>query len=488
MKYINKKPTLLSGWVKTALRTLGAQLNAVYGWLRICFTAQEKIERKPNGEKKEHQKVSTKRDLMSPKVKNDGAEVKAGSLAPSKCLENGAKEKNGSFFLDLVKPKKDIEATPFILDFLIAAGLVILAAAPSAGKTTALVALAMRIAGFICDDFEPSIKRMVVIFTEHSTQIEEIIAAMIAAGVVKFDYETVRSKIILVNATRMSVDTIESCTKCIDECSFTYSNVRGDKYYSAKPLVIFDTTNANLDLLNENDSQAVGDMMAKLKSEFFVKRQIPVLLAGHTAKALKYGGSSSLSARGSGAFEGDAHQVVYITTDSNTQHRYLEIGGLKKRFHSSADAIKLVSDFEIISATDPFGDEITYPVTYVSQLEAVTKDQKQASKKNAKDATALQRESDLRGDILDLLEGWETLSAAGLDATLPTQEAICGTVGGNKAKVIDAFKALVKEGHILTVSITSPMKEKYSRIFEKDIHHNIKKVFWKKSRKDNFFD
>ena len=113
---------------------------------------------------------------------------------------------------EVVAPVKIIKATQFVLDGFIASGLAILAASAGAGKTTAEVALAMRITGLIADDFfEVSIKRKVIIFTEHATQIEEIITATLSDGACNSTYEEVRQKIILVNSKRMNQEEIQDC-------------------------------------------------------------------------------------------------------------------------------------------------------------------------------------------------------------------------------------------------------------------------------------
>lgn len=401
---------------------------------------------------------------------------------------NGAVVKSEPYALDIVQPSTVIKSQEFILNRLISGGLVVLAAAPGGGKTTALVALAMRAAGFIKDGLAPELVRKVVFFTEHSTQVEEIITAMVASGACPVDYETVREYLIIVNAKRLSFDNVKNCAEFIDKNDYSTMNYKNGKSYSAKPLVIFDTTNANFDLENENDSQVVGRFMAEIKTKFYVDRGIHVLLSGHTSKALKHGDAESMSARGSGAYEGDAYQVVYITVSGND--RYLEIGGPKHRFHAVADSIKLISASALIKALDVFDDEVSYPVTYIQDLEYLTKEEKDSAKAKAKEEKAasdkVNKENNIRGEILDLMKSWPSLLQAKSDAVIPTKRAIQDRCSGDTGRIGKIFDQLVAEGHILGFDISLDNRTAIKEILGKPPHGNQTTYYWQRIRDDQF--
>lgn len=412
-------------------------------------------------------------------------------LTSPEFLAESPNEANAPYEPDIVNPEGEIQATEFILDDAIAAGIVVLAAAPGAGKSTALVAIAMRAAGLIEDEFEPAIKRRVIIFTEHAIQIEEIVMAMIKSGVIKSSYASVRSMLILANAKRLSLEQIAECSSWIDQHDYGFENLRNGRSYIANPWVIFDTSNANLDLDNENDSQAVGKMLAKIKTEFFIQRGIPVLLSGHTAKTLKHGDGDSLSARGSGAIEGDAHQVIYLTIDQATKARYLEISIPKHRFHAKTDSIKLVSGVQEISAIDAFGDQIIYPVTYVASLESISSEQKKVEKDKTREALKkanfAQRENEFRSDLLDILERWPTLASSLSDAVIPTKEQILRIASGRGDDKRAVFETLVTEGHILAFQVTDENRRLFEKMVGAKVHHCIKTYYQKRNREDGFF-
>ena len=403
---------------------------------------------------------------------------------------NMENEKN-PYELDIVAPSEQLIANEFILDGLLTTGVSLLAAYAGAGKSTAIVALMMRATGLIRDEFEPTLKRKAIIFTEHAGQIEEIIHAMIGAKAVSHAYSDVRKLITLVNAKRMTLDEITGCAKAIGE-DYGYDNHRQGQVYTTKPWVILDTSNANLDFENENDSQAVGKVYAQIKTEFFIKRNISTTISSHTAKALKHSEAKNLSARGSGAAEADAHQVIYLSVDGETQSssRYIEIGEPKHRFHATADSIKLIPHLQDVVAVDQFGDLVTYPVSYVD-LEASTIDQRKKQRAEelakAKEAAATFNENELRCEIIDTLKRWLSYSQSGLEMKISTKKRVLDEVPGRNKEKMKVFDDLVVEGHLVSHQITKDIRKQLNDLgFE--INNNQKVFFWPKVRDDQLLD
>lgn len=427
-----------------------------------------------------------KRNLLSGDARSDFAD----SINVNLNLNESA-NKPRKFIPELIPPVKMIKATQFVYDGFMASGVVVLAAAPGTGKTTAEVGLAMRVTGLITDDgFEVGIKRKVIIFTEHSTQIEEIITAMLSDSSCESTYKEVREKIILINAKRMKSYEIKDCADFIEKGSFETENARGTKRYMAKPFVIFDTTNANFEIENENDSQQMGGLIASIKTEFFLKREIPTLLVTHTAKTLKYGDADSLSARGSSAIEGDAHQIIYLTTGKNNSSRFLELG--KHRFTAKTLAIKLNSDMRLVHALDHFNELISYPVTYISKLEPITKEERDLERTKAaeiaKDTRVRESENAIRCEVLDALERWPRLSQALTDAVIPTKEQIINKASKARKMVAEVFEALVVEGHIVADVMCAEKRGKFKKISGKTVHNSQQTFYWLANREGGYFD
>lgn len=407
-------------------------------------------------------------------------------------LEQMHLQHNKPYELDIVPPTEELRATEFILDGLIQAGVVVIAAYAGAGKTTGIIALVMRVTGLIVgDEFEPSIKRKAIIFTEHADQIEEILYAMVLANVVPYSYQEVRKMITLVNSKRMSIDEISECAQAISE-NYNFENYRNNKKYEAKPWVILDTSNANLDFENENDSQSVGKIIATVKTEFFIQRKIPITIITHTAKALKYDDTKSLSARGSGAIEGDCHQVIYLLVigDGPDAPRAFSICDGKHRFFCKSDFIRLIPFSEMVNAIDQFDDVVTYPVLFAG-LKMMSLEEKKALKtevqEKSREANATNRENEMRAKIIDVAKRWLTLSQSGHEAVIPTRNAIYDRAGGNKTSTFDLIDTLITEGHLMSYEINEANKQDLK---SSGLRPNNKATHycWLKVRDDQFFD
>lgn len=122
--------------------------------------------------------------------------------------------------------------------------------------------------------------------------------------------------------------------------------------HETKPLVVIDTINAAIHLDNDNDNSEVGEVIAAFKQEF---KGVPVLLIAHLAKGLLRSEVESLTARGAGAWEADAHQVLYLVKEQNGT-RWLDISYPKHRFHADADGITFKGVMNEINTTDLLGN------------------------------------------------------------------------------------------------------------------------------------
>jgi len=119
-----------------------------------------------------------------------------------------------------------------------------------------------------------------------------------------------------------------------------------------EPLVILDTTNACLDLEDENKNSEVGKYVSAIK-ERIIKRHIPVVLITHTPKAVQRKDYSMLTARGAGAFEGDAHATGFVFQDSEIGARVFKMA--KRRYRISHDEFVFKSDSLLTTAIDRRG-------------------------------------------------------------------------------------------------------------------------------------
>ena len=85
--------------------------------------------------------------------------------------------------------------------------------------------------------------------------------------------------------------------------------------YPVAPLIVLDTSNATIDLDNENDNAEVGRAIAAIKQNLGTGA---CWLVAHTPKALQRAEASELMARGAGAFTGDANWTAIIPFTSRS--------------------------------------------------------------------------------------------------------------------------------------------------------------------------
>ena len=236
----------------------------------------------------------------------------------------------------------DVEGAPqaieYLVDGVIEAGVVMLAGATGAGKTTQLVPLMFRVAHLCAadDPLKPLLQRKIIYVSEDPRQVKRIISSMRLAGELgSAAPQEVNERFKLVEAARITPRYIVQAVD--DYKNFYTQNFSSETgvVFNAAPVLVFDTANASFSLENESDNAEVGAAMATLKQKF---AGLPIIIVGHLAKALKRAEIADLSARGAGAWEADANQVLYLTReDDNT--RWLEVKQAKHRFVEKAEGI-----------------------------------------------------------------------------------------------------------------------------------------------------
>lgn len=319
-------------------------------------------------------------------------------------------------FLDCAGP---VMPPRWVIPGFIAHGVVVVSGSPGVGKTTAMLPLAMTVAGLHGDDaLIPREWRHVVYISEDVEQAKRILAGIAGHGILRIAHEAVRERIHIVEAVRLAPSYVATVGKTYRE-EFTRM-VAG---VAVLPLVVIDTKSAVLALESENDNSEASAMMAALKQGF---DGLPVWLIGHLAKQnLGRNDVLNLSSRGAGAIEGDANQTMFLVREGD--NRFLVLG--KTRFEPQWPELAITSHTATITAKDEFG-----------KLEAVTlrwgiaRPGQKSRKEAAEQAAALAREREeatLRQDILKAVESaWQAgdpLNRARLREKIPRNNSVVGT-------------------------------------------------------------
>ena len=270
-------------------------------------------------------------------------------------------------------------------------GVTLISGAHGAGKTTALLPLAMTAAGLHGGELLPSEWRHVVYITEDVEQAQRILTGIVKYGNLGLDWAVVKERIHFVEAVRL-VPAYVATVGATYKIKFT----RKVKGVEVLPLVVLDTKSAVLALEKENDNSEASAMMATLKQDF---QGIPVWLIGHVAKAsLTRSDVSAMSTRGASAVDSDAHQTIFLVRDG--VKRFLLEG--KTRFDPKWSELEVVSYSTTINANDEFGQpEIVTLRWGISTPSQTTRKQSQLE---AKEQAKKDGDANLRREIRDAVD------------------------------------------------------------------------------------
>ena len=192
--------------------------------------------------------------------------------------------------------------------------------------------------------------------TEDADQVERIIYGICKHEQLKAPMEGFRYWFRIENARRKKGEDLASFIKNMRK---DYSLNLGQQHnnYIVEPLIVLDTSNATIDLDNENDNAEAGKIIADIKSAI---GKSAVWLVAHTSKVTSRTEVEQMSARGAGAFEGDANAVAYLLNlDGN---RFLTLG--KRRFEADYTDIRFESFADSEEVITPWGKSQTVRYRY----------------------------------------------------------------------------------------------------------------------------
>lgn len=340
----------------------------------------------------------------------------------------------------------DLDMTPlaprWVIPGFIGHGVVVMAGAHGAGKTTALLPLAMVAAGMHHKDdpLAPAHWRHVVYILEDIEQANRIIAGIVGFGDLGLDPDVVRQRLHIVEARRLEPSYVAQVGKIYRQ-QFTRT-VDG---VDILPLVVVDTKAAVLELENENDNSEASKAMASLKQGF---DGLPVWLIGHVSKqAMERSDVASMSLRGGSAYEADANQVLYLVKEKDGS-RYLVRG--KTRFEAKWAELKIETGWATTMARDEFGgsEDVTMRWGIATPPEKSRKEAQEQAKAQADKETA----AALRDQVRNHIEmAWQTGHPL-------NREAVKSKSGRNRNAVTDVMVNLLAEGWLYEVPV--PAKER----------------------------
>lgn len=334
----------------------------------------------------------------------------------------------------------------FVIDGYLANKVTVIAGPPGVGKTSLLVPLAAH-AAHLCpttSDLRPVLRRRVAYITEDPGQVERILYGLRKHGVINADASDFKFWFDVIPARRVPSHMVANMVENIRE-EKTVTAGSSMNNYKVEPLIILDTSNATIDLDNENDNSEAGKAIASIKE---VLGEAALWVVAHTSKVASRDDIQQMSARGAGAFEGDANAVAYIINVEST--RFMVLG--KRRFEADFTELKFESHAHHEEVTAPWGQQQKVWYRYGVPMIAED-DERDKIKAQAKENSESMSRLNMRGKIHSIL-----LSASKNGSKVKKDE-LKKLVGGKSQTIGNEIDLMVVEG--LVVQEIGPRNAKF---------------------------
>tara|TARA_R110000782_G_scaffold97167_2_gene181896 strand:+ start:440 stop:2650 length:2211 start_codon:yes stop_codon:yes gene_type:complete len=201
----------------------------------------------------------------------------------------------------------------YLVDGFLAHSFSVIAGQPGVGKTTAMLSICLIAAGFTLGDspLRTDSRRKILYVTEDANQVRQSLFAYAKY----WDIDTTELLEYFIP--------IESKRSKVPEILLLAENVINHTINNERPLLVIDTSNATLEIENENDNSEVGSFMAAIKQTIFTQLKTSVIIIAHTAKTAQTSDDAAL-ARGASAFTGDATLTAILFMDEE-KNRFLRL-------------------------------------------------------------------------------------------------------------------------------------------------------------------
>ena len=333
--------------------------------------------------------------------------------------------------------------TEFVLDGFIPAAVSVIAGAWGAGKSTNLIPLFASVAHLSPKDwgFHPDLRRHVIYLSEAPEQARDTLYSL-AKAEGSASWNEFKEWFHLYPSKRHGPRRLaRRISELIQGREWTT-----DTGFRVKPVVVLDTTTANFDLENESDNSQVAASMSILKQQH---PGLPIVLVGHTPKAMVRADVGDMTFRGAGAWEAEAAATFFLIHDADTDMRFLAIR--KARFRPAYPEI----DFDFAGGSEivetPWGEPQSK--SYVHGVPSRSSGEaRKAAREEAKEERAEQRKergfSERQKKVLDAIR---ERTAKGV---WTTRTGLRDIVGGNNTLLNEAIDRLLEADMLLAYGLT----------------------------------
>ena len=323
-----------------------------------------------------------------------------------------------------------LRAQEYVIDGFMPIGLTTIAGGPGVGKTTLLVPLAAAVAHLYKSSISVELRRKVVYIAEAPEQVARVLYGLRQHAPEPRPAAEFLDWFRIVPARRLASSMIGALIAEIVP-AFTVE-YRG---YPVAPLIVLDTSNATIDLENENDNAEVGRAISAIKESM---GNSAVWLISHTPKALKPdSGPAELTARGASAFAGDSNATAFIFEEPQFPgDRFLATR--KVRVEPELRELRFSARVERQLVATPWGTEQA-AVYRFGVPERSSPLAREAASTIARDALEQAKRVDLEGRIRAFVRANESV----------TKESITNAVGGKAQLIRECVAAMIGRGELV---------------------------------------
>jgi RecA-family ATPase len=354
----------------------------------------------------------------------------------------------------IIEPMTVLTSPNWVIDGFMADGLTLIAGAPGVGKTSAIVPLAMQVAGFYSHFSNISIKirRKVIYLSEDTGQVQRIQYALqkrlkrIEADL-PIEWPEIANWFKVVATKRSSASDIAKLAILAAKNVSQFPDITGQPV-DINPLIVIDTASASFNVDSENDNAEIAKYISAIK-EGLIGRGYPVWVVTHTPKALKRADVRDFSARGAGAWEGDANCVAYLFQEEGLDERFLKLG--KHRYQSDFDEVAFESNLYAEFVTDQLRGAIEISVRWAIPSKSMESKRIEA-KEMAKEEKFENLKNSRKTEILDAIQS--EINAG----RYPNKRSIRNLIKGRTEEIMAIIDDLMEAGSIMEIDLPDHLK------------------------------
>lgn len=223
-------------------------------------------------------------------------------------------------------------AIEFVVENFITTGIYALYGPYNSGKTSTILSLLLHVSGCaILPGLPESLRRPVILVSEHPEQVDRLIEGYRQAGVLLAPPEELNRWLKVVPSDRQ---TGSFWKQALADLAQTYESNHSGEAWWPLPLVVYDTAASNLLQTRVENNAEISDILAGIREgSRGSSRSLPVWIILHTPKAQRYASADDLTALGGQDWGASTVGEVKFTVENDA---YLVTLG-KRRFEIVPD-------------------------------------------------------------------------------------------------------------------------------------------------------